>query len=491
VRPGAGEGTFTPAGRAISPFWVLVLGVDLLLLVLLAHMPVVAAAALALLALVAFVARPEWFLAFFLMGAPLLTPLKLIGGEQVALFVALRLLFVIAWLGAVARAGAGARHRLLRASLADPLTITVLLLALLLWIGLARTPAPEYGAGKAKSFLVANLFLFFAPLLLCPLWIARAGLDRFLRGAVAIGGIFAAIGVLAALGWIGSGLEGPETGRLAWLGTSPIWVARLLATWIVLLLWTASRRRLAPAVAIALGLLGLWLLLRTGSRGPLLALLACPLALLLLPRRESAGRVLRILALRVAPALLLAGLLLFVLLPGESRARIVAVLARTPVGALAGDTGGLLMRDPSLVYRNQILQRGWAGMIDALPWGGGTGAFPALLFLRDFTLYPHNIEIEFLIEQGWIGFAAFALFIGLAWRRARALNRRDACGAWLFALLAMAFVNAQVSGDVTGNAEIWFWAGMIAGCERVARVPAAAARAITGATAYSGSRASS
>lgn len=379
MTPGAGEGTFTPARRAVSPFWVLVLAVDLLLLVLLAHMPVVAAAALGFLVLVAFVARPEWFLAFFLLGVPLLTPLKLTGGEQVALFVALRLLFVVAWLGAKARAGAGASvgagegagapHRLLRASLADPLTITVLLLALLLWVGLVRTPAPDYGEGKAKSFLIANVFLFFAPLLLGSLWITRAGLDRFLRGAVAIGGIFAAIGVLAALGWVGSGLEGPESGRLAWLGTSPIWVARMLATWIVLLLWAASRRRLAPGVAIALGLLGLWLLLRTGSRGPLLALLACPFALLLLPRRESAVRVLRILALRVAPALVLAGLLLFVLLPGESRERLVAVLARTPVGALTGDAGGMLMRDPSLVYRNQILQRGWAGMIDALPWG--------------------------------------------------------------------------------------------------------------------------
>jgi O-antigen ligase len=451
---------------------VLVLAVDLFLLVLLAHMPIVAAFVLAGLVLAAFIARPEWFLAFFLMGAPLLTPLKLIGGEQLALFIALRLLFVIAWLGAITRAGAIVRHRMLRQMLSDPITITVLLLALLLWAGLARTPAPEYGAGKAKSFLVANVFLFFAPLLLWPLWRARARLDRFLRGAVAVGMIFAAIGVLVALGWVGSGREGPDVGRLAWLGTSPIWVARLLAIWIVLLLWTAARRRLSRGVAITLGLLGLWLLLRTGSRGPLIALVVCPFALLLLPRRESAARVLRILALRVAPALLVAGLLLFVLLPGGSRERLLAVLARTPVGALAGDAGGMFLRDPSLVYRNQILQRGWVATVDALPWGGGTGAFPALLFLRDFTLYPHNIEIELLIEQGWVGFAAFVVFLGLTWRRARALNRRDDCGAWLFALFAMAWVNAQVSGDVAGNAEIWFWAGMIAGCERAARAPA-------------------
>jgi O-antigen ligase len=472
-----------PSGRA---FWLLVLAIDLVFLVLLAKITYVAAAALGLAVAVAFLARAEWCLAFLFLGGPLLAPLRLTGGEHTALLVGVRAVFFGAWAIAVPH-----RRETVRRALGDPATLMVLGLALWLWIGLARTPAPDYGDGKAKSFLLSNVMLYLAPLLLWPLWRKRAHLARFLRGGVAIGALFAGVGVLAAFGIVSSGLEGPASGRLAWLATSPIWVARLLAIWIVLLLWAASQRLVPRLPAALLTLLGLWLMLRTGSRGPLVALLVSPLAILLLPSGPGEQRGVRVLLLRVVPAVLLAGLLIVLVLPSADRDQLLAVLARAPAGALSQDSGGLMLRDPAVVYRSEILARGRMALSDALPWGAGTGSFPALLFLRDFPLYPHNIEVELLIEQGWPGALLFVALLVVTWRRARTLRRLDARAGWLFVLFAMAWLNAQVSGDLAGNAEIWFWAGLVTAVWLGEQTPVAAARASASGAAYSSSQASS
>ena len=42
-------------------------------------------------------------------------------------------------------------------------------------------------------------------------------------------------------------------------------------------------------------------------------------------------------------------------------------------------------------------------------------------------------------------------------------GRRVDAVRWLWVLLAMALLNAQVSGDIAGNRDIWLWAGMITG----------------------------
>ncbi|MBM3317927.1 MAG: hypothetical protein FJY75_08735, partial [Candidatus Eisenbacteria bacterium] len=352
-----------PAGPQYRLFWIIVLCADLLLLLLLPQMVWVGAALLGLLALAAFAARAEWTLALLFLGGPLFQPLGLAGSDALALQIGLRGLFVVAWLLALGRdRGAGRAGEVLASSgalarpvsggaafasaLRDPQTLILVALTLLLWAGLARTPAPTYGDEKLKSWLVTNCTLFLAPLLLWPLWGRRRHLDGFLRGAVALGALFAGVGVLALLGLVGSGLEGPPLGRLAWLGTSPIWVGRLLAIWIVLLCWSASRRLLAWPIACALALLALWLLLRTGSRGPLLALFACPAALLLLPARCGGPRPGAI-VLRITLALGLAGALLLLVLPEPVRERTAAVLLRGPAGLLSGAGSEAWLRDPA------------------------------------------------------------------------------------------------------------------------------------------------
>ncbi len=496
--------------RRESPrgFWIAALLCDAVLLAFTGHLFSLVGALLLLAAIVLFLGRAEWLLAFFLLGMPLLYPFQLGVDTSNAILVATRALFVPAWWISLQRArrSAGepppahatgersAAHAIGEPPAANalalfpglletigrvcaaPATWFTLVLALMLFLRLPESPAPLYGAGKAHSFLIANVALFLAPALLWPLWM-RAGLDRLVRALLIIGGLFVIAGLAHAFGWqtlewergaIDSAGFDPATGvasRLGWLGVDPIWTARALAAWLVLLAWAASRRLLKRPLAVVVAIPALWLLLGTGSRGPLAALLLSPLALLLLPvdgARRSAVK--RVIVYGLVAAFLLA--LLIAIMPAGERERLAGLLSRTPQGTelssspAEGDSGGLL-RDPASLYRRLVLARGFTLLEDALPWGAGTGAFPALLFLRDTRLYPHNIEAELLLEQGWVGLALFLLFLFAIWREARRLARRASMYRWPALLFFMAFVNAQVSGDLSVNAEIWFWGGVI------------------------------
>lgn len=481
-------------------FWLGIAAVDLLLILFLAEVHWLALALGLIAVAAAFVLRVEWLVAFLLLGMPFLAPLPLDENAFTLVLLVLRGLFVAGWWVALGRApivraaGQGRRVALgvcLRRVLRDPITIAVLLLALLLWIGLGWSPAPRYGASKTTAIFLGNLFLFAAPFLLWMQWADPRNLDRFLRAAILLGTVFALFGIASALGFAEQLSFGAlvrvqliTQERLAWLGVSQIWTARMLAVWLVLVLWGAQRRLVRPIAAALLVVIGLLLIARTGSRGPLAALLLCPAALLLLPRasrtpvRTGASpqrrrrRLRRFLPVAV-PSALLAIVLAVSLLPEEHRAALAAGLMRGPIGAAlnASDLGegvseavGVrLAQDPSTIHRMHLARRSLEALEEVLPWGAGTGGFPMLLFMRDFRLYPHNIFAELLIENGWPGILLLLAFLLLVWRAAWQISRRSPVGRWLFVLFAMALLNAQVSGDVGTNEWIWLWAGMIGG----------------------------
>ncbi len=469
------------AAQSQRAFWVLALALDLLLLILLPKILAVWIGIVTLLITLHFARRVEWLLAFVLLGMPLLDPIRLPEGLADGLLIGLRLLFVIAWLLALRRAG-GERGvsaalsvgRVLR----DPRTQLVLFLAVWIWVGLLWTDAPEYGGGKARSYTLTGTFLFLAAYLLWPFWAQRWGIDRFLVAALIVGGLVAVVGLAVSLGVAPEALQGnvghqqgAPTERLAWLGTNAIWLARIMAVWLLLLLWAAERRVLHPVVAGLLVVGALFLILRTGSRGPLVALLASPLALVLLPRRAPGHRSQRGLSVALVTACLVITLVVL-MMPVEEKARVTAAVLRSPIGMLLGAegvgagasqaVGERLLQDPSTVYRTELARRCIETLADALPWGSGTGGFSTAIFLRDFRIYPHNLEAELLFENGLPGLMLLLLFLLLTWRAARRSAARDNRVRWFWVLFAMAWLNAQVSGDITLNEGVWFWGGMIA-----------------------------
>ena len=470
-------------------FWILVLIADLLLLLLLPKVFWVAGTLMGLLLIAGALRRIEGLVAFMLLGGPLLDPLSSDAFSAVDVHVPIRILFLIAWFMLLARSGQVERPVTPGAAFGpactDARTLTLLLLTLIVWCGLLWTGAPNYGLLKAKSFLITSVSLYLCAVLLWPLWRGERGLDRLIMAGIWIGGLIAIIGAATVLGLapeiligdVGRHL-GATQSRLAWLGSNSIWLARILATWIILLLWAAQRRNLPGALAAVLALIGLGLILRTGSRGPLVALILAPGALLLLPRPKlRRGLIKRVTAL-LAVMLLLGGTVWF-LLPPEEQARVAGALLRSPTGALLGDGGvgaGItrtlserLLQDPSSVYRLQLARQSLTALRAALPWGTGTGGFATAVFLRDFRIYPHNLEVELLFENGLLGLFLVLLFLMLVWRAARSQAARDDAMPWLWVLFVMGWLNAQVSGDISLNTGLFFWAGMITARRLAAR----------------------
>jgi O-Antigen ligase len=466
-------------------FWLPIVLIDLLLLLALGKIALVAGLVMAGVAAFAVMRRVEWLLALLLYGMPLFDPLQLQNDQASLLLIGLRLFFLLGWLmlllGAHQLRPMNSLSATVTPILKHPATWVVLLLPLWLWIGLGWSESPVYGAAKLKSFLLANLFFYLGATFLWPLWASRRALDGLIRAGIFIGGMIAAIGMAIVFGVQNEVLTGTiaftgdtETSRLAWLGFNPIWLARFLAAWCCLLLWAVSRRQIPPLLGTLLALVGLFLIIRTGSRGPLAALLLSPLALLLLPRRVSLKRV----AHRLWPAVALVCLvviLLVLFLPAEQQAAMVAVLVRSPLGAvLANESisdgvthllGDQLLSDRSSLLRRALIETAWQELHDTLPWGTGIGGFSAAMFSRDIRIYPHNLEIELLFENGWPGLLLMLIFLVLMWRIAfRLAQNTGPTGStirWIWLLFAMAFLNAQISGDLSGNSHLWFWGGMI------------------------------
>ena len=79
--------------------------------------------------------------------------------------------------------------------------------------------------------------------------------------------------------------------------------------------------------------------------------------------------------------------------------------------------GQIIDSSPEVVYRFQpLFSYAFKGFLDSNFIGIGTGGFPSLLNRQD-ELYPHNIILEVLVEQGLAGFILISLLFLLTLRR--------------------------------------------------------------------------
>ncbi len=479
--PAAASGTSAHALPARA-FWIPILLADLVLLALLPFVGwlalVLALGALA----AAAVARVERLLAFLIVGPSLLGLIPFQAEGAGIIFYALRVLVATGLLVIWRRAGVG-WPAALGPVLRDRRTLALLAFVAWVWVGLLWTRAPEYGHSKAMGFTLVAPFVFLGAALLWPDRDGERVLDRLIGAGLWVGLLVAAVGVAAALGLDLGSLLGeatddvmPASPRLGWLGTSPIWLARALSLWLILALWAVARRRLPAALAVAIGVIAVTLMGLTGSRGPLIALLVCPLGLLLLPRGPARGHAVRGRLVPLLAAVAAGLLLVLVAASPEQRGRLGAAVLRVPqssVLASAGAEGGgaaelssLIGSDTSTGLRRSLIERARETLVAALPWGLGTGGFAVAFTGEDFRLYPHNVIAEVLVENGLPGALLVLLFLVWVWRGARRLARRGSASArWAWVLFCLALLNAQVSGDLPFNEGIWFWGGLLLALE--------------------------
>ena len=435
--------------------WTALLFFDLLVLALLPRSPLVAAGVLGLLAFAYVSRRPPVAAALATYAVPLFWPLMYLGTSAGTLLLPNLLLLspltLLAW-GAIWEfpdSGEGTR-KLFRA-LRDPVFVSALLLGLWLALRVLGTPSPMYGRGKTIQYFITNL-----PLLLAGMVFFGGKEDERARAFALFTRVtLIALAILSLVGiWNLSSHFWPFESRLRVLGVNPIWVARFTGTALLLVLASWGARRL-PTLA-ALPLLALYAVpfYATGSRGPLLALLVALAVWWML-----GGRV-RLRAIFAAGLALAGGALVAAIGLGW-------VLIDSP---LSGHDASNLAR---AFFLKTVLDLGSSPGL----FGIGTGGFSAAARFGDMRLYPHNIVLELWTETGAIGVALLLLWwtclllrTRSAWLLASAVparsvpllpSERDRLRV-LATVTAFALVNAQVSGDVSGNALLWFWAGVLA-----------------------------
>ncbi len=319
-----------------------------------------------------------------------------------------------------------------------------LALLLLFFIGVLYSRSPMYGAKKLLLMSISwglfsvaffNLFRTSRPVFL------------FLTG-IGVGGI-----VYVLILWF---LEGHVFGILATANLffrlsldgriNPIWLARGMGVSILVMLWFLTDRPLGRLSFIAIPAIPLMFgyMLATGSKAPIASIIIAP-AVFAFVRGGTKVRVATVAAL----------LLIVLVLPSV-----------IPMFSSEGLIGGRILGTwaTSLGRRTASWELAFDGFgrssVLGMVFGNGTGAFSRLAASADVRNYPHNILIEVLYEGGVIGLALLMVAIAAPilalrdrFRRASAERDKDWRGlaATAVAMYVFGLLNAQISGDLTGN----------------------------------------
>jgi O-Antigen ligase len=310
-------------------------------------------------------------------------------------------------------------------------------LAVLLLLGVPRSPAPDAGLAKALMFVTLASLAFFAPLVIVR---SRASLYRTLALVVAL-----AIPV-------GLSAEAPERSESVLVlpgADNQIQLGLLLGLGVVSIvgyLWPASSGPSRLLWLLPAGFL-LVKLFSAGGRSALIGtLLACSVALALL---LISGRRHRLAALALIGVLA-------ALVPAAWAMSGPAVKDRylTTIADLRGGAG----LDAGGADRGALADAA-VEVFAANPLGAGTGAYPALTGYE----WPHNIVLELGSELGVFGVAALIVLIaGIAVTLRGAARSPTVRGEVIGAgsLLLLPLTVAFSSFDLNGNRTLWFACGL-------------------------------
>ncbi len=305
--------------------------------------------------------------------------------------------------------------------------VSVLVLA---FVGLGLLPHLTHGVanpGKALALILVLVFAAFAASYASSRpWMVSATIRMIVW--------FAGLVVLGALLLgLSRGSMGEE--RLSGEGGNPIWIARAAGTF-VLFQFLHGFRRTSWALVLPLAAAGMLVILLSGSRGPLVALVLT-MGIFLLARAWTRPSLL----VKSAAVAGIAALIVIPLLPPVFAER---------VGSFV--TGEFTASDSDRLHMLSMSGDLFLGQ----PLGRGIGSFAT----HSRHAYPHNIALESLVELGW-PFSMF-LFSMLALAGVAGLHvlgrKVNLMGApqFLAALFFYSMFNAMFSGNLTSPKEMYF-----------------------------------
>jgi capsular exopolysaccharide synthesis family protein len=303
-----------------------------------------------------------------------------------------------------------------------PRAAHIVVFGFLLLIPAAFFTAPtEYGADKELRLFTITFLSMLAPVVLIREW---TDVRRHLLALAGVAGVIVAATVVdprPSSDYAGAPITTGDVGTIG-VGTAAA-VVIVIAT--MGLIWGA----IPWQVALPTNGAAVYVLLQSGSRGPLFAtVLAILVGVFLVRARPRLGRGLFF--------VLLAGvglLVAFSLAPFYSRDRIIDLLTGNTVGSV--DNRGRLIEIALHV-------------VNRSPFGVGWGGFQSEAFAA--YRYPHNLPIEVLVEAGLLLGGIFVAWLVFCTARAYRATV-DFCGGTLFAVLVCVLFEAFVSGDINDN----------------------------------------
>jgi hypothetical protein len=310
--------------------------------------------------------------------------------------------------------------------------IYIIILTILLFYGVTYSNAPEYGLEKSEIF--AFWTLYFA---LTAITIARNP-HFFIRVNVIIGTLFLFFLILKfgdPIHYLQNASNSTRLGEDSGSDDSelndPIWIARYLGFYMIMLLCSNSNTKRIFIFKCLFLLIAFSYIITTGSKGPIIALVV---AMALKLRREqlikylAGGTVIITILILIAPLLIANNDFL--------RSRF---LDSNSVDSRNELQGTVLQSFGDFSTMNYF-------------FGRGTGEIGYVLTGFDERAYPHNILIELAYENGLLAIFIFSIVILLAAKRIiKIIFSNDVYGKIFCILFIYFLLNAQFSGDITVN----------------------------------------
>lgn len=231
--------------------------------------------------------------------------------------------------------------------------------------------------------------------------------------------------VVAALGLAALAILGYDGDRSTGIDSNPIWLARAIQIGVIFGVWRSFQgltTRRVTLITLPLMVLGV---ITTGSRGPVLSLVA---AVVILVLYTSKRRLLKAVLVALSAGVAYLSVLYLPLLKDN---RFAVILAEGGVNDVRG-----LMREATLA------------MIMSHPKGVGIGNWSLYANLPPQYRYPHNIFLEIAAEQGVVLGALFLIMVACVVLSLLRRAQTSPESLLLAALLIGEIFNASVSGDL-------------------------------------------
>lgn len=302
-----------------------------------------------------------------------------------------------------------------------------------------------YGFEKFQLYLT-SIVLFYLPVLLTK---QKNDIFVYYEGIFYFGLILVIFGIIQLLGY--ETYAGKHhNGRLSILSLNPIWVGRYLSYSILVEIYmiikyckTGLKNVTKLIIVSAVGLLQLSLIILTGSRGPLLALLIAG-SYYVISRQKFNFR--KIIPFLLGVVLIIT--LILMIIPTNISERILNLSSSGQITVLIRVLANIEAYNN---FKENIFQ------------GIGFGSYKFGNAFLGKLIYPHNVFMEMLSETGIFGFLLFLFIVFypviLFWRRIEKLG--PDLSSLIFSLFIAAFINANISGHIGANYYLWFSMGVM------------------------------